>query len=234
MLDEAFAALMKMDWGTDLVAVAPIDDAVAATHGNADARRDLESRLVAVLKSDASRDAKDYACRKLATVGTAVAVPAMATLVVDKNHSHMARFALERIQDPAAAEALQAALSQVDGDVKIGVIASLGARRDTSAVSALGGLLSDGNNAIARAAALALGAVGNAEAASALQQATASASATKPAVLDALLACAEALLAGGKPADATTIYQSLSGDDQSRLVRLAATRGLLACAAKQS
>lgn len=234
MLDEAFAALMKMDWGTDLAPLAPIDDAVAATNGNVEARRDLENRLIAVLSSDASRDAKDYACRKLATVGTAASVPALAVLAVEKNHAHMARFALERIPDPAAAEALRQALPQVDGDVKIGLIASLGSRRDAASVAALGKLSADGNTAIARAAALALGTIGNAAAAAALQQAAAGASTTKPAVLDALLACAEALLAGNQLAEATAIYRSLAGDDQARLVRLAATRGLLACAAKQS
>jgi hypothetical protein len=34
-------------------------------------RKDLENRLVAALKSDISRDAKDYVCRKLTIVGTA-------------------------------------------------------------------------------------------------------------------------------------------------------------------
>ena len=71
MLDEAFEALKKYDWGTDRAPVAPIDDAVAATHGKADARARSGNRLLAALKSDISRDAKDYVCRKLTIVGTA-------------------------------------------------------------------------------------------------------------------------------------------------------------------
>ena len=37
MLDEAFAALKQYDWGTDRAPLVPIDEAVAAAHGNADA-----------------------------------------------------------------------------------------------------------------------------------------------------------------------------------------------------
>jgi hypothetical protein len=55
----------------------------------------------------------------------------------------------------------------------------------------------------------------------------------KQAVIDALLTCAEALLGRNKKGDAISIYNSLSGEQQRRLVRLAATRGLLACAGKR-
>jgi hypothetical protein len=232
MLNAALSALEKYDWGTETSVVAPIEDAVAATHDNAAARAELEAQLVGVLKSGASRDAKDYVCRKLATIGTAASVPTLAALVVDKNHSHMARYALERIPDASAGQALNDALGRVDGDLKIGIISSLGSRREAAAVAALGGLLSQANAAISKAAALALGTVGSAEAASTLQQNAAGATA-KPAVIDGLLSCAEALLASNQTAAALTIYQSLKGDP-SRLVHLAATRGLLACAAKQS
>jgi hypothetical protein len=53
-------------------------------------------------------------------------------------------------------------------------------------------------------------------------------------VIDALLACAEVLLASQKQNDALAIYRSLAADGQGRLVRLAATRGILACTSKQS
>ena len=118
--------------------------------------------------------------------------------------------------------------------MKIGVISSLGARRDSAAVAALDGLLKDNDPAIARAAALALGAVGNAESAAALQLAQQASSGNPLTLIDALLSCAEALLAGNKPADASAIYKTFAQDNQPRLVRLAATRGLLACASKQA
>jgi HEAT repeat protein len=234
MLDDAFEALTKYDWGTDREPLAPIEAAVAAAHGNADVRKNLEVRLIAALKSDISRDAKDYACRKLAIVGTPASVPTLAGLLADENHSHMARFALERIPAPEAAQALRDALSKVGGNVKIGVISSIGARRDGVAVPALGRLLKDSDASVARAAATALGDIGNVEAAQALKGAKPSAAETRQAVIDAQLTCAEALLSDNNQAGARAIYKSLAGDDQAKLVRLAATRGMLACAAKNA
>lgn len=233
MLDDAFDALKKYDWGTDRGPVAPIEAAVTASHGKAADREDLEKRLVAALASDISRDAKGFVCRMLTVVGGAASVPALAALLGDEYLSHMSRYALERIPVPEAAQALRKALPGLSGKLKIGVISSLGSRRDASAVSALGALLKDQNASIARAAATALGAIGNVEAAKALQAYMPSASETKPAVIDAQLACAEALSADNNVA-ALAIYKSLAGDQQARLVRLAATRGMLSCAARNA
>ena len=219
MLDEAFAALKQYDWGSDMAPLAPIDDAVAATHDKADVRRDLENRLIATLQSDASRDAKDYVCRKLAIVGTVTAVPALDSLLGEKDHSHMARFALERMPAPEAAQALLDAVSKVSNELKVGLIGSLGSRRDAAAIPVLKGLLMDSDPSLARAAALALGSVGSVEAASVLKAAALSEAGNKPAVMDALLSCAEALLADQKPTDALAIYKSLAADNQTRLVR---------------
>jgi HEAT repeat protein len=234
MLDDAFEALKKYDWGTDREPLAPITDAVAAAHGNPELRKDLQTRLLAALGSEISRDAKDYVCRMLTIVGTAAAAPVLAALLGNENHSHMARFALERIPAPEAANALRDALPRLAPKLKIGAISSIGNRRDTEAVSALAGLLGDGDVAIARAAAAALGHIGTSQAAQALNGAKTSAAEVGQAVIDARLACAEALLASGKTADAHAIYEALSGEKQPRLVRLAATRGKLACAAKSA
>ncbi len=234
MLADAFGALQKFDWGADLTALAPIDDAAIAVPGSAAADQDLENRLIAALNGKLSRNAHDYVCRKLAIVGTAAAVPTLAGLLGNQATSHMARFALERITAPEAGHALRDALVTVNGNLKIGVISSLGARRDAEAVATLGNLLGDQNPAVARAAALALGAIGTAESASVLQAALRSGNGGNRAVIDGLLSCAESLLRRDKPADALAIYKSLSGEGKPRLVRLAATRGLLACADQQA
>jgi HEAT repeat protein len=214
--------------------VAPIENAVTAAHGKAAARADLEKRLLAALQSDISRDAKDFVCRMLTISGSAAAVPALASLLADEYHSHMARYALERISAPEAAQALRDAIAKLNGKLKIGVISSIGSRRDASAVPALKSLLNDPNATVARAAAVALGAIGSADAAKALQEAQPTAAETKQAAIDAQLACAEALLADSKAAVALGIYKSLAGDNHGRLVRLAATRGMLSCANKNA
>jgi len=234
MLADAFEALKKFDWGTDLGVLTPIEEAVIAAHTDAGVSQDLENRLNAALKGDLSRDAHGYVCRKLAIIGTAASVPTLAGQLGGKEQSHMARYALERIDAPEAGAALRDALTTASGSQKIGVIGSLGSRRDPAAVAPLSKLVHADDPAIARSAALALGAIGTAESAAALQAALPSANGDRQYVIDALLSCAEALLASDKQGEATAIYKSLSGEQQPRLVRLAATRGLLACARKQA
>lgn len=234
MLNNAFEALKKFDWGSDLAALSPIEDAVVEAHHTPEVGQDLESRLVAALKGDLTLDAREYVCRKLAVIGSAACVPALASLLLNKEDSHMSRFALERIPASESAQSLRDALPKASGDLKIGIISSLGARRDSAAVPALGELLKDSDPSISRSAALALGAIGNAASVAALRSALLPSGISPSAVIDALLGCAESLLAGNKQAEASAIYKTFAQESQPRLVRLAAMRGLLACAGKQA
>jgi HEAT repeat protein len=229
MLDQAFDALKTYDWGADPKVLSPINEAVVATHGNAAARQELEARLAAVLPTDATRDAKDFVCRQLMVIGTAASVPALTQLLMDANLSHMARYALERIPAPEAAQALRDALPKLSAVLKVGAIASLGVRGETDSVPDLAQLLDDADDTVASAAALALGAIRGAAAARALTSAKPRAE-VKPAITDASLACAESLLKDGQKTAALAIYKAVSAGDPPKHVRLAATRGMLACA----
>jgi hypothetical protein len=211
-VDKAFEVLKTYDWGTDRDLLKAIDDAVVASHKDAAARKELEARLAAVLKTDASRAAKDYVCRKLSLIGTAASVPALAALLPDENLSHMARYALERMPCKEAVAAMRDALPKVKGRVKVGVINSLGVRRDAESLPA---------------AVAALGSVGNLEAAKALGAFRAP-EALKLAAADAQLTCGERLLADGKKDEAELVYKRLLKLDQPKHVRVAATLGLLA------
>ncbi|MGC4002338.1 MAG: hypothetical protein QM811_04005 [Pirellulales bacterium] len=53
MLDTAFEALKTLDWGADLKPLDPIDAAIVASRADTAVRKDVETRLTAVLKSDA-------------------------------------------------------------------------------------------------------------------------------------------------------------------------------------
>jgi len=245
-LDEAFAALKTFDWGTGITipapgkppqdsgVLAPIRSAVVAAHGDAAARKALETRLIAVLKSDAPRAAKDFVCRELKVIGTAECVPALAALLADKDLSHMARFVLQAMCAPEAAAAMREALPKLQGPQKVGTIGSLGVRRDAASVSALVPLLNDADKAVASAAVTALGMIGTPEAADALRESVQKLpDSAKAAAADACLACAESLLAAGKKPEAIALYKSLSGEGMPKHVRLAATRGLLSAAGKK-
>ena len=230
-LDKAFEALKTYDWGMDPNTVKAIDDEIIATHGDAAARKNLEGRLVMVLKSGAPQAAKDVACRALKTIGTANSVPVLATLLPDEKLSHMARYALERISGPEAGQALRTSLTKVTGKLKVGVISSLGARREEASVAALQALLADSDAAVAQAAAHALGDIGSLAAVKALLTAKAG-DLTKGAIADASMQCAECLLAGNNKAEAKATYEKVLAGSPSKAVKAAATLGLQACGAK--
>lgn len=96
-LEEALAVLRTFEIGGSRRALAPIDEAIAASRGDPPARADIEARLAAVLASDASSDAKDHVLRRLGTIGTAASIPRIAPLLTDARLSHLARTAIERI-----------------------------------------------------------------------------------------------------------------------------------------
>ena len=123
-----------------------------------------EARLIGLLKSSASPEAKSAACRQLARVAGKDSVPALAALLGDEKLSHMARYALETIPAASVDDALRDALGKVKGRPLLGVIGSLGVRRDARAVDALAKLLACPDGEVAQAAARALGNIGNAEA----------------------------------------------------------------------
>jgi len=235
-IDQAFEALKTFDWGVDYNkyrhVLGPIDDALPATHGNADARKELEARLAAVLLTEASRAAKDFVGRKLAIIGTAASVPALAALLPDKDLSHMARYALERIPAAEAGNALRDALSKTNGAQKAGVIGSLGARREAESVADLAALVNDGEVQIAAAAATALGDIGTVESAKALQDATPASNRVKLRVADARLTAGERLLAAGDKAAALAVYNALIAGKPAKNILLAATRGKLLASRK--
>lgn len=227
-LAKAFRQLRTYEWGTSREAFNVIDEAITASLDDPGARRGLEARLVALLKSDAGYAGKQRACRKLSRIGSAGAVPALAALLADEKLSHMARYALERMPCPEATDALRGALPRVKSRLKAGVIVSLGARGDRRAVSRIAELVKSRDVNLARAAISALGRIGGAAAARVLS------GARVPAELearraDACLMCAEGLLAEDKPREALPIYEKMSAPDSPKHVRIAAFPGLIAC-----
>ena len=115
-------------------------------------------------------------------------------------------------------------------ELQVGIIGSLGVRRNAAVVPILAGLLGGGDASVARAAAIALGVIRSPEATQALSGATPADASARSAAIDATLACAESLLSEGKKIEALAIYKKYTAEDQPKHVRLAATRGMLACA----
>lgn len=188
-----------------------------------------EAKFIAVLKSeDAPLKEKVDACRGLAVMGTKNAVPALAALLSDEKLSHMARYGLETIPSPSVDEALRDALGKLKGRPLVGVIGSIGVRRDAKTVPLLTKLLQDSNADVAQTAARSLGRIATPDAVKALTEALPKASAaSRPAVGDACLSCAEALLAKGKRDEAAAMYETVGKADLPKHFRIAATHGAI-------
>ena len=192
------------------------------------ATKEQEAKLIAVLTSDSPQKEKVDACRQLSVIGTKDAVAPLAALLGDEKLSHMARYALEPIADPAVDEALRDALGKLKGRPLVGVIISLGVRRDAKAVPALGKMLRDSDADVAQAAARALGSIGDSAAAKALQAALPNApAANQLAFCEGLFRCAEALAAKGQRDQAVAIYDQLRNLKQPHQARTGAVRGAI-------
>ena len=227
-LDEAFKALIAYEFGQSREPLTMIADAVRDSHGNPAERAKLVTRLTAMLAGNTSLDGKRFVCRQLSIAGTAETVPALAALLLDKDLSDMARYALERIADPAAVAAMRAAMAKAAGKQKVGLINSLGDLRDAESTAAISAALGAADAQVAEAAAAALGKIGSSEAAKALTGARARAKPeAKATITDSLLLCADRMAAAKKTDEASAIYEQMFKPTEPKHVRTAALRGLV-------
>ncbi|MBN1845599.1 MAG: HEAT repeat domain-containing protein [Sedimentisphaerales bacterium] len=174
------------------------------------ASAELEKNLIAVLQSQASYEDKAAACRQLASIGSSDAIEVLAALLGDEKLSHMARYGLETIPDAAVDDRLREALKGLQGGPLIGVIGSIGVRRDAGAVDDLAARLKHEDLAVVQAAARALGNIANAPAIQALQgELAGSTGARQLALCEGLFRGAEGLTADGRRRQAAGIYEQL-------------------------
>ena len=184
-------------------------------------------KLLAMLKDPKSTEfQKAIACKKLSIVGGKEAVQPMAALLNDPHLACYARFGLEPNPDPSVDEALRAALPKLKGHLQIGVITTIGVRKDAKALDALTKLIDDSDAEVAGAASASVAMIGGMQASRVLQAALGR---TKPPVFPvvarATLLCAEGLLASNRPR-ALELYSQLSATTMPGPVRLAALRML--------
>jgi len=196
-----------------------------AQNASSKARAD---KLIAVLKSNAPQKDKADACRNLATIGDPRAIPVLTGMLADEKLSHMARYALEPLADASVDAALREAMGKLKGRLRIGVIGSIGMRRDTKAVGALTKLLKGPDTGAASAAAAALGRIATPSAISALAEFRKSApKELRAPAADASLAVAERLIRQKQTKGAIAIYGELRDKAWPPHVRLGAFAGLL-------
>lgn len=194
-----------------------------------EAQSDRESKFIQVLAGQTTKAQKAMACKKLAIVGSANCVEALAPLLKDAELTSWARIALEAIEAPEAETALLESTTQLSGLPLIGVVNSLGVKRSQKSVQALSGLLENQNIAVAQAAAMSLGKIGGRQATMALQEIAIvqKRDAVRSAAAEGLVRCAEDLMDKGDQSTAAAIYDSILKTRLPKQRLIEATRGAI-------
>ena len=233
-LEQSFAQLKTYDAGQSTAPLVAVEAAVGRGSADAARRPELAARLATLLSEPAlSASAKLFVCQQLRLVAGKAQVPVLAKMLDDTQSADMARLILQVLPGEAAGQALVAALDHAKGLALIGIVNSLGARREVGAIKPLARLLVDPDAKAAGAAALALGRIGNAEAAAALNPA-------KPEIArlatfkEARLIAAQRLTAAGEKKPAEAICRDLLADNPPPQLRLAALSGLVNATGKDA
>jgi HEAT repeat protein len=203
-------------YGQSREPLSQLDDRVRNSLADPDNRREMERRLVALVESDATVEAREFACRQLRRIGTAAAVPALARLLDDSRLGDMALFALASIPDAEATDALSAALATSEGRLRVGLIDSLARRGVKDPGFAR---LAEGDDPEAAAAATwALGRTGDLDDAWRILEARDSSLEGREAAL---------AIAERSGADAEPVFRRLLAAREPATVRVAALRGIV-------
>jgi len=235
ILHDVLAEVAAFDYGKGPDALRLVADMVIESHDKPKGRKALAKRLADILATDATLAGKQFVCRQLWRIGDDDVVPQIAPLLRDPETADMARYALERMPDADAGKALEDALDEVDAATRVGIINSLGERRDERAGDDIARFVADADPALAQAAVAALGKIGGKKALDALLDVKKTAAPEQVPTLDeALLSCAGQLLEDGKTDKATEVYEQLYAKEQRPRTRAAALKGWAAAMGPQS
>ena len=227
-LQELLGKVKTYDWGQSRLPLTEVSEIIKKAQGDKEQLATIEKALLEVLESDATRAGKQFVCRQLSIIGTEQSVPTLAKMLTGEETSDMARYALERIPGSAVDEALRGSLRGARGNARIGIINSLGQRRDKEAIRNLRRILGRPNEEAAIAAAAALGQIADSQAAEALAEAKDKAEGKLLlVVLDAYLKCADQMVADGDKVKAMGIYKELQKEGMPQPIRTAALTGMI-------
>jgi HEAT repeat protein len=224
-MNPKFKAPRRLIW---LCGVGVLSLIVCRSSVGQDQPQRTEADLIAVLKSEAPAADKALACKLLAVRGTAAAVPELERLLPDEQLASWSRIALEAIPGAEADAALRRAAEHLQGQLLVGVVNSIGVRRDLNAVELLAARLGDGDRDAASAACAALGRIGGEASAQVLRRALDGEPAElRSSVAEGCILCAELFLSGGRAAEALDLYDAVRKSDVDGQKRLEATRGAI-------
>lgn len=220
--NDVYQAVVTRDFGT---AMAELEQIEKIIH---DAKTEdypaIEGKLIGILEAPgATMPGKQFALRMLRTVASQRCVPVVAKILRDKELAHMARAVLVILEGKEAGDALRDALADTQGAVRVGMINSLGDRRDPAYLQPLAQLLPQADADTTRALLNAIAKIGGEKAAEILLAAKAP-EALQSEWAAAVLRCADGLAAGGQTGPALSIGSKLIEGPSSPAARMGAFR----------
>jgi hypothetical protein len=228
-LPELMSKVAAYDYGQSRKPLSELSDIIRDGQGSPELLSKIENEFVTLLQSDTTPAGKGFICRELSIIGTGRSVPVLVGMLTEPETSDMARYALERIPDPAVDDALRATLPKSTGNERIGIINALGMRGDRKSVAVLKDMIDNPETMTAAAVVSALGRIAGPQAAAALAQAKSKTTGQlQLLVLNAYLQCADDMVNNGNQEDALKIYHEIYNSDAAENIRIAALRGMVA------
>jgi HEAT repeat protein len=235
-IDRLLARIATYEIGANPAPPIEFDELVEQSLLSADFRKVIETRLLQFLQRKATAAGKDVAFRALSLVGTNASIPVLAPLLTRVETAEMARYALAAIPGPAADDALRKSLGQAPNlQIRIGIVGSLGHRKDTNSVSALAALLSYSDPELTGAVVAALANIADRPSLDALAAARSKASGqVRDLVAEAYVACADQFAARGEKATAVSVYKQMIAPGEPQMTRTRALASLTAAEGKDA
>jgi type 1 glutamine amidotransferase/HEAT repeat protein len=169
-LKSVVSAVAAFDYGMSPDAPVQLSEWVVASHGDVVRQREIAAALDEAIGGTTTATGLDLLSKELYLIATEADVPAIAPLLLKAETSDNARYALEKIPGDAATRALTEALPKLDGKAKVGVINSLGVRKDKTALADLGLCVEDKDASVVAASIWAIAQIGGKELPASLQQ----------------------------------------------------------------
>jgi len=227
-LTEIAAEAARFESGQPSTALRELDSLLARSSRDSGLSGQLESALVAMLAPESTLEAKLFACQRLSIMGTETSVPLLAELLRSEETVGMACLALANYPHRDADRILRQALTDLGGNARVQVIATLGSRRDRESSRALSRIARDVDPAEAEAAIVALARISDRTARRTLAQLRRQPSESLLTRLDeAALLEAEALALDGEARQARELYEALLTPSYPSAVRAGALDALL-------
>ena len=190
---------------------------------------DAADLLKVILSNETSNVDRANAFEKIGDIAGDDAIEPLTRFLSDKKWSHYARFALQKMEGESVDKALFESLDALEGDLKLGVIDSIGRRGDPDSVPRLAKLLASGDAKSAAAAAVALGSIGTTDAAAVLTKALRSEKNTdrRASLASSLLLVGQGLAKSGNKQAATDLFDTLRNVELPKAYRIGATHNAI-------